>query len=91
MRFCLLHHVLCNADFSTRHCGVKDPSWAEIRHFVRFLDIQLQSCEKSCFTNPEFAGDVLTGFKDFVIKFMIQMSRVSFQLPTPLKTTMDTV
>ena len=60
-----------------RYCGVKDPSWAEIRHFVRFLDLQLQSCENSYFTNKDFVGDVLGGFKNFVVKFMTQMSRVS--------------
>ena len=60
-----------------RYCGVKDPSWAELRHFVKFLDLQLQSCEKSSFTNPDFVGDVMAGFKSFVVRFMIQMSRVS--------------
>ena len=60
-----------------RYCGVKNPSWAEIKHFVRFLDLQLQSCEKSYFTNEDSVGDVLAGFKSFVIKFMTQMSRVS--------------
>ncbi|CAI8017205.1 E3 ubiquitin-protein ligase rnf213-alpha [Geodia barretti] len=58
-----------------RFCGIKDPSWAEIRHFVTFLDLQLQSCERSYFTNPEFVGDVMDGFKSFVVRFMIQMSR----------------
>lgn len=29
------------------------------------------------FTDPLFVGDVLAGFKDFVVKFMISMSRVS--------------
>ena len=56
---------------------MKDPSWAEIRHFVRFLDLQLRSCENSYFTNEEFVGDVLAGFKSFVVNFMTQMSRVS--------------
>jgi hypothetical protein len=58
-----------------KYCGVKDPSWAEIGHFVKFLDLQLRSCERSYFTNPEFVGDVMTGFKGFVVKLMIQMSR----------------
>ena len=60
-----------------RYCGVKDPSWAEIQHFVKFLNLQLQSCEKSYFTKENFVGDVLTGFKGFVVRFMIQMSRVN--------------
>ena len=59
-----------------RYCGVKDPSWAEIRHFVKFLDLQLQSCERSIFCNEDFVGDVMAGLKSFVVKFMIRMSRV---------------
>ena len=55
---------------------MKEPSWSEIRHFVKFLDLQLQSCEKSVFTNPQFVGDVMAGLKGFVVKFMIRMSRV---------------
>ena len=66
-----------NITMVCRYCGVKDPSWSEIGHFVKFLDLQLQSCERSHFTNEKFVGDVLSGFKSFVIKFMIQMSRVS--------------
>ena len=58
------------------YCGVKDPSWAEIRHFVKFLDLQLQSCESSIFCNEDLVGDVMAGLKSFVVKFMIRMSRV---------------
>ena len=57
-------------------CGLRDPSWAEIRHFVMFLDIQLQSCEASVFCDETFVGDVMAGLKGFVVKFMIRMSRV---------------
>lgn len=59
-----------------RFCGVRDPSWSEIRHFVKFLDLQLKSCEESDFTDPTLVGDVMAGLKGFVIKFMICMSRV---------------
>ena len=58
------------------YCGIRDPSWAEIRHFVKFLDLQLQSCESSIFCNEDFVGDVMAGLKSFVVKFMIRMSRV---------------
>ena len=58
-------------------CGVKDPSWSEIQHFVNFLNVQLKSCEESVFMKTEFVGDVLIGMKTFVVKFMIRMSRVS--------------
>ena len=43
---------------------------------MRFLDLQLQSCEASVFTDPTFVGDVMAGLKGFVVKFMIRMSRV---------------
>ena len=75
-----LHLCICICYNVFRCCGVKDPSWAEIRHFVKFLDLQLLSCEKSYFTNEDFVGDVLTGFKSFVVKFMIRMSRVGLCL-----------
>ena len=64
--------VLCS------YCGVRDPSWAELRHFVWFLDRQLESCEKSVFCDETIFGDVMASLKTFVVKFMIQMSRVSF-------------
>ena len=43
---------------------------------MKFLDLQLESCENSVFTDPAFVGDVMAGLKGFVVKFMIQMSRV---------------
>lgn len=58
------------------YCGVKDPSWAEIRHFVWFLDKQLESCEKSVFFDEALVGDIIGGLKSFVVRFMIEMSRV---------------
>lgn len=58
-------------------CGVRDPSWSELRHFVKFLDLQLQSCEQSVFCNEALVGDVMAGLKTFVVKFMIRMSKVS--------------
>lgn len=57
------------------HCGIKDPSWAELRNFAWFLNLQLQDCENSVFCNFEFVGDTLRGFKNFVVKFMIWMSK----------------
>ena len=60
-------------------CGVKDPSWVELNHFLKFLDIQLSSCEKSIFCNEDLVGDVMSGLKTFVVKFMIRMSTVSYK------------
>ena len=64
--------------FRFRYCGIRDPSWAELYHFVNFLNIQLHDCEESVFCNPQLVGDVLQGFRTFAVRFMIQMSRVSF-------------
>ncbi|XP_059700093.1 E3 ubiquitin-protein ligase RNF213-like isoform X2 [Haemorhous mexicanus] len=57
------------------HCGVVDPSWAELRNFTWFLNIQLRDCEASVFCDPGFVGDTLNGFKNFVVGFMILMAR----------------
>lgn len=63
--------------FSDRNCGIEDPSWAELRYFVNFLNSQLQACEESSFCNMDLVGDTLEGFRSFVVRFMILMSRVS--------------
>lgn len=63
-----LHHLLSN-------CGLKDPSWAELKHFTWFLNLQLKDCENSGFCDPNFFGSILSGFKSFIVKFMIHMAR----------------
>ncbi|KAL3881537.1 hypothetical protein ACJMK2_027969, partial [Sinanodonta woodiana] len=57
-----------------QHCGVPDPSWAELHHFVCFFDTQLRDFERSIFCGDAVAED-LPGFPDFVLRFLIQMSR----------------
>ncbi len=64
----------CIHNFSK--CGVRNPSWAEISHFTKFLDVQLNSCENSVFCDETLVGDVMSGLKGFVVKFMIRMSQV---------------
>ena len=59
-----------------RNCGVRDPSWSEINHFITFFDLQLKSCENSDFFIPAVFKEDMHGLKEFVVKFMIQMSRV---------------
>ena len=69
-----------------RNCGIPDPSWSEIRHFVSFLNSQLQDCEQSFYCDMQLMRAVLAGpdvlnlegFRSFVVRFMIQMSRVSW-------------
>jgi len=58
---------------------VKDPSWSELYHFVSFLNRQLQDFETSAFCSPLLKDD-LPRFYNFVLDFMIQMSRVSKKL-----------
>ncbi|XP_052086034.1 E3 ubiquitin-protein ligase RNF213-like [Mytilus californianus] len=57
-----------------RHCGIRDPSWSELHHFVSFLDAQLQDFEVSSFCSSVALQD-LPGFPKFVLRFLIQMSR----------------
>ena len=61
-----------------RACGVQSPSWLEIRNFVMFLDIQLRLCQNPSFCNDQTLGEEMKGFKGFVVKFMIQMSKVGY-------------
>ncbi|XP_022072402.1 E3 ubiquitin-protein ligase rnf213-alpha [Acanthochromis polyacanthus] len=57
------------------HCGIMDPSWAELRNFTWFLNLQLKDCETSVFCDATFTGDTLSGFKTFVVDFMILMAK----------------
>ncbi|XP_061556782.1 E3 ubiquitin-protein ligase rnf213-alpha isoform X1 [Phycodurus eques] len=76
------------------YCGIQDPSWAELRNFTRFLNLQLKDCETSVFCNSDLTGDILNGFKTFVVGFMIIMARdfatqslgISDQSPSSLQT-----
>ncbi|XP_053385748.1 E3 ubiquitin-protein ligase RNF213-like [Mercenaria mercenaria] len=59
-----------------RHCGVSNPSWSEIHHFVKFLYRQLLDFEKNknVFFS-EAAQDILPGFSMFVQRCLLPMSR----------------
>ncbi|XP_030645560.1 E3 ubiquitin-protein ligase rnf213-alpha-like [Chanos chanos] len=57
------------------YCGMTDPSWAELRNFAWFLNLQLRDCETSVFCNVSLIGDILQGFKNFVVDFMILMAK----------------
>uniref|UniRef100_A0A8C4HAD0 RING-type E3 ubiquitin transferase n=1 Tax=Dicentrarchus labrax TaxID=13489 RepID=A0A8C4HAD0_DICLA len=67
-------HVEC-LQMLLMYCGIMDPSWAEMRNFAWFLNLQLQDCETSVFCDATFTGDTLTGFKTFVVDFMILMAK----------------
>ncbi|CAL8311059.1 unnamed protein product [Arctogadus glacialis] len=67
-------HVEC-LQMLLMFCGVMDPSWAEIRNFSWFLNLQLKNCETSVFCDFDLVGDTLKGFKSFVVDFMILMAK----------------
>ncbi|XP_034566958.1 E3 ubiquitin-protein ligase rnf213-alpha [Notolabrus celidotus] len=67
-------HVEC-LQMLLMYCGIMDPSWAELRNFAWFLNLQLQDCETSVFCDATFTGDTLAGFKTFVVDFMILMAK----------------
>ena len=58
------------------YCGMKDPSWTELRNFVCFLDKQLESYEQSVLSSETVFGDNLADIRSFVFRFMIEMSTV---------------
>ncbi len=58
-----------------RQVSVADPSWSELKNFVNFLNEQLMCSESSVFCNKDFVQDTLSGFKTFVVRFMILMSK----------------
>ena len=86
---CVLKHNLLIGLIFFRHCGVRNPSWAELNNFVKFLNIQLSDCEGSVFCNEAIVGDVLQGFKQFVVKFMIRMSRVCCEVTNQCISTVN--
>ncbi|XP_059403390.1 E3 ubiquitin-protein ligase rnf213-alpha-like [Carassius carassius] len=57
------------------YCGIADPSWAELRNFAWFLNLQLKDCENSVFCDVSHIGDILLGFKNVVVDFMILMAK----------------
>ncbi|XP_043084874.1 E3 ubiquitin-protein ligase rnf213-alpha-like isoform X2 [Puntigrus tetrazona] len=67
-------HVEC-LQMLFEYCGIPDPSWAELRNFAWFLNLQLGHCESSVFCDASFTGDILLGFKKFVVDFMILMAK----------------
>nr|XP_009916892.1 PREDICTED: E3 ubiquitin-protein ligase RNF213-like [Haliaeetus albicilla] len=61
-------------------CGRSDPSWTELSNFTHFLNFQLRKCEQSVFFSPA-VGAEFCGFKTFVVKFMVAMSK-DFAMPS---------
>ena len=59
------------------YCNLEDPTWSELHHFASFLNCQLQDAEQSVFCDYNLMGvdSGLSGFKKFVVQFMIRMSQ----------------
>ncbi|XP_052809415.1 E3 ubiquitin-protein ligase RNF213-like, partial [Mya arenaria] len=57
-----------------RYCGIKEPLWSELHHFVQFLNTQLEMFERNAFVSCAAESD-LPGFRSFVLRFLLQMSR----------------
>ena len=64
-----------NIKYSLQQCGIDQPSWCELRNFVNFLNNQLSDCDNSDFCKSGLMGEDWEGFKSFVVKFMLQMSK----------------
>ena len=58
--------------------GLRNPTWAQLSNFSRFLNEQLESCEKNFFVN---AGD-FPGFKNFLIRHCLVKMAQDFALPS---------
>ena len=59
-----------------RKCGLDNPTWSELRHYVYFLSNQLSKFEASPYCGQAYADD-LPGFRKFVLKFMFDMAKVN--------------
>ena len=75
--FVIITNSSCHCLYFFREVSVDDPSWSELKHFVSFLNEQLKCSELSVFCNKDFVHDTLSGFKTFVVRFMILMSKAS--------------
>ena len=58
-----------------KYCGIERPSWTEMKNFVTFLSKQLSDCDNSYYCLSGIMGEEWMGFKSFVVKFLIYMSR----------------
>ena len=58
-----------------KYCGIQQPSWLEINNFGTFLSKQLSDCDNSDYCTSGIMGEEWRGFKSFVVKFLIHMSR----------------
>ena len=58
--------------------GLRNTTWAQLCNFSRFLNEQLESCERNVFVN---AGD-FPGFKNFLIRHCLVKMAQDFALPS---------
>ena len=58
--------------------GLRNPTWGQLCNFSRFLNEQLESCEKNIFVA---SGD-FPGFKNFLIRHCLVKTAQDFALPS---------
>ncbi|XP_077969852.1 E3 ubiquitin-protein ligase rnf213-alpha-like isoform X1 [Styela clava] len=64
-----------------RHCGMENPTWAQLCYFSNFLNMQLTNCEESVFCkiiqseSKETQSIEFAGLKAFSVYFMIKMAQ----------------
>ena len=56
------------------NCCVQNPTWMEISNFTSFLNHQMKLAKNSNFLSPDASED-FPGFRTFVTRFLIQMSK----------------
>ena len=57
------------------NCGVENPSWSELNHFITFFSNQMLACDQSDFYRALSDDRGWEGFKSFIVKYMVIMSR----------------
>ncbi|KAI6647030.1 E3 ubiquitin-protein ligase [Oopsacas minuta] len=67
-------HIDC-LNRSLKYCGIAQPSWSEVRNFTSFLNKQLTDCDNSDYCQSGVMGKEWKGFKSFIVRFMLHMSR----------------
>jgi len=68
-----------NKFVNCRECGLNNPSWRELAHYIKFLSCQIENLEKNDYFGENFI-DFIPGFRQFAIKSLLQMAKVIFQL-----------
>ena len=84
LKYVIQFNILINNNYVAFICSAMhasadtiNPSWAEVRNFIEFLNAQLYDCENSNFCSME---EVFPGFKKFVGRFAVMMAKVKVSI-----------